>query len=62
MSRSSASTKPQERSQEAGRPPAKGMVRVPGDTFLMGLRRLLPRGASGPPRLRSTASGWTSIR
>ena len=36
MSRSSARTKPRERSQETGRPPAKGMVRVPGDTFLMG--------------------------
>ena len=42
MSRSSASTKPQERSQEAGRPPAKGMVRVPGDTFLMGSNDFYP--------------------
>ena len=42
MNRSSASTKPQERSQEAGRPPAKGMVRVPGDTFLMGSNDFYP--------------------
>jgi sulfatase modifying factor 1 len=42
MSRSSAHTKPHERSQEAGRPPTKGMVRVPGGTFLMGSNDFYP--------------------
>jgi formylglycine-generating enzyme len=42
VSRSSARTKPHERSHEAGRPPAKGMVRVPGDTFLMGSNGFYP--------------------
>ena len=34
----------------------------PGGTFLMGSDGLLPRGAAGPPRRRSTASGSTSTR
>ena len=56
MSRSSARTKPHERSHGPGRPPAKGMVRVPGGAFLMGSNNFYPE--ERPVRRVSVDGFW----